>query len=112
MRTIASVEVRDASATVGSVLEAVPGAASGFHEQKDGARWVQRSDQLEGQAKEAAGTLTGNKDLKSEGKADRRAGEAKDRVGHARDKIEEMIDDVEAKGKGVVDKAKDALHRK
>ena len=71
-----------------------------------------KSDQLKGQAKEAAGTLTGNKDLKSEGKADRRAGEAKDRVGHAREKIEEMIDDVKAKGKDVVDKAKDALHRK
>jgi hypothetical protein len=42
MRTIASVEVEDAGATVGRVLVAVPGAASGFHEQKGGARWVQR----------------------------------------------------------------------
>src|SRR5664280_1468342 len=34
-----------------------------------------KSDQMKGKAKEAVGDLTGNKDLKSEGKADRQAGE-------------------------------------
>jgi uncharacterized protein YjbJ (UPF0337 family) len=60
-----------------------------------------KTDQVKGQAKEAAGTITGNKDLESEGKTDRRAGEAKAKVGHAADKAEELVD-----------KAKDKLNRK
>ena len=60
-----------------------------------------KSDQVKGRAKEAAGTLTGDKDLESEGKADRRAGEAKARLDRAEVKAEEMID-----------KAKDALGRR
>ena len=60
-----------------------------------------KSDQLKGKAKEAVGDLTGNKDLKSEGEADRRAGEAKEKVGKVEEKVEE-----------VVDKAKDVLHPK
>jgi len=60
-----------------------------------------KTDQAKGRAKGAVGSLTGDKDLKSEGKADRRAGEAKERVGHAKEKVEEVID-----------KAKDAVHRK
>jgi uncharacterized protein YjbJ (UPF0337 family) len=71
-----------------------------------------KTDQVKGQVKEAAGALTGDKDLESEGKADRRAGEAKEKVEHAKDKIKEVVDDVEAKVEDVVDKAKDALHRK
>jgi uncharacterized protein YjbJ (UPF0337 family) len=71
-----------------------------------------KTDQVKGQVKEAAGSLTGNQDLESEGKADRRAGEAKEKLDHAKDKIEEVIDDAEAKVEDVVDKAKDALHRK
>ena len=60
-----------------------------------------KTDQAKGRAKEAVGSLTGDKDLKSEGKADRRAGEAKEKVGHAKEKVEEVID-----------KAKDTVHRK
>jgi len=50
-------------------------------------------DKVKGRAKEAAGALTGDKKLKSEGKADQLAGKVKDAVG------------------AVVDKAKDALKR-
>jgi uncharacterized protein YjbJ (UPF0337 family) len=60
-----------------------------------------KTDQIKGQTKEAVGTLTGDKDLKSEGKADRIAGEAKEKLADATDKIEDVID-----------KARDALHRK
>ena len=56
------------------------------------------TDQMKGKAKEAVGDLTGNKDLKSEGKADRRAGEAKKKVGKVEEKVEEVID----KAKGVL----------
>ena len=59
------------------------------------------ADQMKGKAKEVVGDLTGNKDLKSEGKADRQAGEAKEKVGKVEEKVEEVID-----------KAKGVLHRK
>jgi uncharacterized protein YjbJ (UPF0337 family) len=60
-----------------------------------------KADQMKGKAKEAVGDLTGNKDLKSEGKADRQAGKAKERVGKVEEKVEEVID-----------KAKGAVHPK
>src|SRR5665213_2303594 len=58
------------------------------------------TDQMKGKAKEAVGDLTGNKDLKSEGKADRQAGEVKEKVGKVEEKVEEGIDKV----KGVLHK--------
>jgi uncharacterized protein YjbJ (UPF0337 family) len=64
-----------------------------------------KTEQVKGQAKEKVGSLTGNKDLESEGKADRRAGEAKEKVGHAKDKVEEVIEKVEHKAGEVIDKA-------
>ena len=67
-----------------------------------------KSDQVKGQAKETVGKLTGDEDLESEGKADRRAGDAKEKLGDAKDEVEKVID----KAEEVVDKAKDALHRK
>jgi uncharacterized protein YjbJ (UPF0337 family) len=59
-----------------------------------------KTDQMKGKAKEAVGDLTANKDLKSEGKADRQAGEVKEKVGKVEDKVEEGID-----------KVKDVLHK-
>ena len=59
-----------------------------------------KSDQMKGKAKEAVGDLTGNKDLKSEGKADRQAGEVKEKVGKVEEKVDEGIDKV----KGVFQK--------
>ena len=55
-------------------------------------------DQIKGRAKEAIGEVTGNKDLTSEGKADRHAGEAKEKVDNVEEKVEELID----KAKGVL----------
>jgi uncharacterized protein YjbJ (UPF0337 family) len=69
-------------------------------------------DQVKGKVKEAVGGLTGDKDLESEGKADRRAGEAKEKVADAKDKIEEVIEKAEDKVEEVIDKGKDASHRK
>ena len=71
-----------------------------------------KTDQVKGQVKEAVGGLTGDKDLESEGKADRRAGEAKEKLADAKDKVDEVIDKTEEKVEEVIDKAKDALHRK
>jgi uncharacterized protein YjbJ (UPF0337 family) len=58
-----------------------------------------KTDQMKGKAKEAVGDLTGNNDLKSEGKADRHAGEVKEKVGKVEEKVDEGID-----------KVKDILH--
>jgi uncharacterized protein YjbJ (UPF0337 family) len=71
-----------------------------------------KTDQVKGQVKEAVGSLTGDKDLESEGKADRRAGETKEKVDHAKDKVEEVIDKAEEKVEKMIDKAKEAMHRK
>ncbi len=59
------------------------------------------ADEAKGHVKEAVGDLTGNKDLKAEGKVDRQAGEVKEKVA----KVEEKADEA-------VDKVKDALHKK
>ena len=58
------------------------------------------TDQATGRVKEAAGDLTGNEKLKSEGKADQAAGDAKKVVSDVADKAEEVID-----------KVKDAVHK-
>ena len=71
-----------------------------------------KSDQVKGHAKEAAGILTGDKDLESEGKTDRRTGEAEEKVDHAKDKVEEVIDSTKDKVELGADKTRDALHRK
>jgi uncharacterized protein YjbJ (UPF0337 family) len=60
-----------------------------------------KSDQVKGRVKEAIGSLTDDKALKSEGKSDRVAGEIKEKVGDAKDKVERVID-----------KSKDALKGK
>lgn len=48
-------------------------------------------DDLKGRAKEAAGDLTDDKDLKREGKVDQASGEVKDKVGDAADKIKDVF---------------------
>jgi uncharacterized protein YjbJ (UPF0337 family) len=54
----------------------------------------EKIDQAKGRAKEAAGDLTDNDDLKNEGKADRVGGEVKEKVSDAVDKVKEKVDDV------------------
>jgi uncharacterized protein YjbJ (UPF0337 family) len=72
----------------------------------------EKTDQVKGHAKEAVGSLIGDEDLESEGKADRRAGEAKEKVGEAKDKVEDVIDKTKDKVEDVIDKTKDTLHQK
>ena len=72
----------------------------------------EKSDQVKGRAKEAVGALTGDRDLESEGKADRRAGEVKEKLGHVKDKVEEVVEKAEDKIEEAVDKVKDAIRQK
>lgn len=48
-------------------------------------------DEMKGRAKEAAGDLTDDDDLKREGKADKASGKVKDAVDAATDKVKEIL---------------------
>jgi uncharacterized protein YjbJ (UPF0337 family) len=50
-------------------------------------------DKAKGRAKEAAGDLTGDDDLKREGKKDQTAGKVKDKAEDAKDWVEDKVDD-------------------
>jgi uncharacterized protein YjbJ (UPF0337 family) len=83
-----------------------------WHDDEGRSPMSAESDQVKGKFKQVAGIVTGDTDLESEGKADRRAGEAKEKIETAKDKIEEVIETAKDKIEEVIDKAKDALHRK
>ena len=46
---------------------------------------------LGGRVKEAAGDLTGDKDLQREGKVDQAAGDVKEKIGDASDKVKDVV---------------------
>ena len=70
------------------------------------------SDQVKGRAEQAAGIITGNEELESQGKSDRAAGEAKEKIEHAKDKVEAKVEHAKDKLDEAIDKAKHVLHRK
>ena len=49
------------------------------------------TDNLKGRVKEAAGDVTGNKDMKREGKVDQFTGDVKEKVEQASDKVKEKL---------------------
>jgi uncharacterized protein YjbJ (UPF0337 family) len=49
------------------------------------------TDKLKGHAKEAAGDISGDDELKREGKVDRAEGGVKDKVGDAGDKLKDAL---------------------
>jgi len=49
------------------------------------------TDDAKGKVKEAAGDLTGDRDLKNEGKIDQASGTVKDKVGGAADKVKDTV---------------------
>src|SRR5438094_780212 len=66
-----------------------------------------KTEQWKGRIKQAAGSLTGNKRLEREGRADRRAGEAKERVAQAKNRVAEVIDEVADSIENAIDEARD-----
>jgi uncharacterized protein YjbJ (UPF0337 family) len=54
-------------------------------------------EQAKGHAKEAAGDLTDDDELRREGRRDRVAGNAKEKVEDAKDKVEQGVDAVKDK---------------
>jgi uncharacterized protein YjbJ (UPF0337 family) len=53
---------------------------------------VANRDEAEGRIKEAAGDLTGDKNLQREGKVDQTEGKAKDLVEDASEKVKDTLD--------------------
>ena len=62
----------------------------------------EKFDEMKGRAKEAAGDLTGDKDLQREGEVDQGAASVKDKLGNLADKGKEAADKA-------ADKLKDTL---
>ena len=54
-------------------------------------------DDMKGRAKEAAGDLTEDDDLKREGKADQFGAEIKEKAEQAKDKVDDAVDNVKEK---------------
>jgi len=52
---------------------------------------IRNSDDAKGRVKEAAGSLTGDEDLKREGKVDQAGGKAKEGVEKITDKIKDAL---------------------
>jgi uncharacterized protein YjbJ (UPF0337 family) len=52
---------------------------------------AENMDDLKGRVKEAAGDLSGDKDLQREGKVDQASGAVKDKVGDAADKVKDLF---------------------
>jgi uncharacterized protein YjbJ (UPF0337 family) len=48
-------------------------------------------DDAKGRMKEAAGDLTGDKDLQREGKVDQAAGTVKDKIGEVAEKVKDAV---------------------
>ena len=53
-----------------------------------------KKENLKGRIKEAAGTITGDKELESEGADERASGAAREQLGRARRKVGEAIEDL------------------
>ena len=49
-------------------------------------------DEMKGRVKEAAGDLTGDKDLQREGEIDQATGKVKDAIDDAADKVKDVVD--------------------
>jgi len=53
-----------------------------------------KAENVKGRIKEAAGVITGNRDLESEGAGERAEGALRDQAGKARRKVGEAIEDI------------------
>jgi uncharacterized protein YjbJ (UPF0337 family) len=71
-----------------------------------------RTKRWTGRIKQAAGTLTGNRKLEREGRADRRSAQAEERLTVARGKVGKMIDHAADAVKGTIGTGKGTSRRR
>jgi uncharacterized protein YjbJ (UPF0337 family) len=67
-----------------------------------------KKNQLKGRGKEALGSATGNKDLESEGRAERQAGQVEETIDHVKGKIVDFVDKGEVKAEETANKIREA----
>ena len=65
-----------------------------------------KSDQVKGWAKEITGAVVGDKNLESQGTADRLVGEIREKLDDAKGNAKELVDHADDKGKATIDKIK------
>lgn len=87
------------------------GASAWLSTRKEGGPMGAKTEEVKGQVKEVVGTLAGDKNLESEGKADRRVGEAKEKLDDVTKKVDDFVDETSSKLDEVIDKTKEALHQ-
>lgn len=68
-----------------------------------------QSDQVAGRIKEAAGIVTGDKDLESEGAAQRQAGEIEETVEQAKESVASVVDAAKDSVSGIANSVKNVL---
>jgi len=68
-----------------------------------------RIEDATGRVKEAAGSLTGNDELKAEGQADQAKAKAQEALDDAADKAKDAVADAADAAEGVIDSVKDKL---
>ena len=56
-----------------------------------------KAEELKGRGKEAAGSLTGDEDLKNEGKGDQAVAEGKQKIADAADAVKGKVDEIKDK---------------
>ena len=66
-----------------------------------------KAEEFGGKAKEAAGDVTGNEDLKAEGQADQVSGKVKEGLNKVGEKISDAVDTVTAKVNAATDKVQE-----
>jgi uncharacterized protein YjbJ (UPF0337 family) len=64
----------------------------GYADDHPNRRHNMNKDEASGRVKEAAGDLTGDKDLQREGKTEQAEGKAKEAVDSAADKVKDLVD--------------------
>jgi uncharacterized protein YjbJ (UPF0337 family) len=69
-------------------------------------------EKTKGKVKVALGSLTGNKELETEGRLDRQAGQAKETIGRVKSKVDAAAEKAERKALKATDSARDAARRK
>jgi uncharacterized protein YjbJ (UPF0337 family) len=66
-------------------------------------------DAAKGRAKEAAGALTGDEELKATGKAEQSSAERRQTIDDAADRAKSAVSDAAEKAQGAIDSAKDKM---
>ena len=72
----------------------------------------EKTDKIEGRAKQAVGAVTGDEETKREGERQEDKGKLKGKVDSTIDKAQGAVEDVKDKAEGAVEDVKDKLDRK